>query len=337
MNNSIKICLYGPYPPHYGGLATQTLSLYQHLVKEGIVIYKINYIHRLYEIPKYIYYCFKYCIKCDVVHIICSSYKSFYRASLLIVIGKIIGRKIVLMSEGETENFIKNRYLFVYPMLRMVDDIIVYSGYLEKVFNKFGFDVKIIPGFISDIFTYSCRSNVKPIILMAKNIRPEYNYLCAIKAFQIIKNKFPKAKLIIAGKGEGDYYISLQKYIQQNKITGITFLGTVLYENMPELYNKADIFLNTTNIDNFPRCILESFAAGTITVSTKVGGIPYMIKDNYNGFLVKPKCYRDIADTIINIIANPDLAARISHQTRVVFENNYTWEKVKNKYISLYK
>ena len=336
MGGKTKICLYGPYPPPYGGLATQTLSLYKQLTKEGIIVSKINYIHKIYEIPIYLYNAIRYSIKSSVVHVICGSYKSFFRASLIIIVAKIFGKKVILMSEGETENFLLKHYLFVSSILKLTDIIIVYSKYLGKVFNKYGFEVKIIPDFISYKFDYRLRKNVTPTILMAKNISSEYNYLTAIKSFQIIKNLYPNAKLIIAGEGEGDYFISLKRFIKDNKINDITFLGSVVYEKMPELYSKADIFLNTTNVDNFPRCILESFSAGTITVSTNVGGIPYMIKDCYNGFLVKPNCHEETAMKIIYILKHPKLAEKVSYQARMDFENKYTWDRLKDQYISLY-
>lgn len=49
MGGKTKICLYGPYPPPYGGLTTQTLSLYKQLNKEGIKVSRISYTHKINE------------------------------------------------------------------------------------------------------------------------------------------------------------------------------------------------------------------------------------------------------------------------------------------------
>ncbi|WP_438864919.1 glycosyltransferase [Neptunicella sp.] len=52
-------------------------------------------------------------------------------------------------------------------------------------------------------------------------------------------------------------------------------------------YNAADIFLNCSLADNFPLVVLESLAAGVPVIGFNTGGIPEMIQQNYNGYLVE--------------------------------------------------
>ncbi len=113
-------------------------------------------------------------------------------------------------------------------------------------------------------------------------------------------------------------------------------LGDVDYEQMPQLYNQADILLNTTTADNFPRCLLEAFASGLVVVASDVGGIPYMIKDNDNGILVESNNPREVALRIIKLLNHPYLGYEISRNAREIFEKKYTWEKIKPKLQKLY-
>ena len=239
------------------------------------------------------------------------------------------------MSEGETDEFLRKRGFFVKPILKLVDVIAVYSGFLEEIYKKYGFEPIIIPDFISDIFIYRNRNAIKPVILMTKSLSPEYNYICALKSFMLILTKFPSAKLIIAGKDRSDKN-NIVNFIKNNKIRNITFLGDIEYSKMPEIYNEADILLNTTNTDNFPRCILEAFASGLVVVATKVGGIPYMIKDGINGLLVESNNPLEVSQKIIYLLDNPAISSNISENARKIFEENYTWNKVKSKLLWAY-
>jgi len=332
---NLKICIASCFPPPTGGVATQALMLAEHLSMEGAVIYRLRDFHHLWEIPQWIVRGIKILKNCDVVHILAASYKAFYRASLTILLAKLFNKHIVLMSEGETDEFLRKRGFFVKPILKLVDVIAVYSGFLEEIYKKYGFEPIIIPDFISDIFIYRNRNPIKPVILMTKSLSPEYNYICALKSFMLILTKFPSAKLIIAGKDRSDKN-NIVNFIKNNKIRNITFLGEIEYSKMPEIYNEADILLNTTNTDNFPRCILEAFASGLVVVATKVGGIPYMIKDGINGLLVEPNNPLEVSQKIIYLLDNPAISSNISENARKIFEENYTWNKVKSKLLWAY-
>ena len=91
-----------------------------------------------------------------------------------------------------------------------------------------------------------------------------------------------------------------KEVVKFSKKLGVTnqikILGHVNPKNLQKIYDDHDIFINTTHVDNQPRSVIEAMASGLPVVSTNVGGCPYLIEHNSNGFLVKT--------TIVNIWRN---------------------------------
>ncbi|MDX1545277.1 MAG: glycosyltransferase family 4 protein, partial [Christiangramia sp.] len=85
---------------------------------------------------------------------------------------------------------------------------------------------------------------------------------------------------------------------------------------------------------NTPISLLESMALGLPVVSTRVGGIPYMIDDKKNGILVEPENPKEMAIAISDLIQDPQLAETISWNARKEVEK-YDWLHVKPHWLEL--
>ena len=96
---------------------------------------------------------------------------------------------------------------------------------------------------------------------------------------------------------------------------------------MPEWLNKADIFLNTTNVDNTPVSVIEAMACGLCIVSTNVGGIPYLLEDGVDALLVPPEDTQAMANAVKRILSDRQLAAALSANARKK-AGAFSWEKV---------
>jgi glycosyltransferase involved in cell wall biosynthesis len=76
-------------------------------------------------------------------------------------------------------------------------------------------------------------------------------------------------------------------------------------EELLSIYKKNDFFLFPSYSEGLPQVLLEAMANGCIVISTNVGSIPFIIKDNYNGILIQPHCLDSILNTIKSIIDTP--------------------------------
>jgi glycosyltransferase involved in cell wall biosynthesis len=114
-----------------------------------------------------------------------------------------------------------------------------------------------------------------------------------------------------------------------------SFIGQVEPGSIADVYDRADIYLNGSEIDNQPLSILEAFSCGLPVVTTDAGGIPDIVIDRTNGMLVPCGDYSQMADRSLELLANPDLTRRLIQQGRNEC-SKYSWEAVRGAWMSVY-
>ncbi len=347
----MKLCIISPYPPAIGGMANQAKMLVDSFKAEGVEVYPlptnpkismfIERIRFLRGIVKEVLFLINLLIiirKTDIVcHFACSYLAFFLFTFPCIIVSKIFSKKIIISYRGGgAQPFFKKWGFVVKPLFKIVDGITVPSGYLkEKAFIKLGFDPVIIHSLVDlKRFEYRQRKNISPRLLVLRHLEKIYNIECALYAFQIIKKEFPQAKLTIVGGGSQEKY--LQTLVKDLKLKDVEFIGKISYDDVWKFYQKADVFINPTNIDNMPGVILEAFASGIPVVSTNAGGIPYMVQDGFNGLLVPVGDYKGIAEKVILLLKNPALVYKITTNAKKDVEN-YSWDIIKEKWLKLFQ
>src|SRR5208282_2956350 len=119
-------------------------------------------------------------------------------------------------------------------------------------------------------------------------------------------------------------------------LRNVNFIGPVAPENMPALYDSADIYLMSPDADNMPLSLLECFAAGLPVVSSSAGGIPGLIQDQVNGLLFAPGDHRAMAACALRLLQEPGLAAHFAVEARQRCAR-YTWREIGPQWMELYQ
>jgi glycosyltransferase involved in cell wall biosynthesis len=173
---------------------------------------------------------------------------------------------------------------------------------------------------ISSIFNPKVPKDLKkilnpngPIILATSRVSPEKGLNFLIDALRVVRKKFPTVKVVIKGSSNKKYEMLLKRLVDEYGLQpNIAFLGFSPYAEMPEYVACADLFVLPSVSEGLGISILEAMAIGVPVVSTYVGGIPDLIKDDYNGLLVHPGNPEALAEAIIRVLSDKSLANRLS-------------------------
>jgi glycosyltransferase involved in cell wall biosynthesis len=275
----------------------------------------------------------------DVAHVFSASYASFLLAPVpAMLAARLLQKRVVLhYHSGEADDHLANWGWLVHPWLKLAHHIVVPSEYLRGVFAKHGYRVHVIPNVVDlTQFTYRERRYLGPglRLLSARNLEPHYRVDVIIEAFARLKRRVPDATLTIAGYGSQESQLRAQA--ANTGAGGITFIGKVDPRFMPALYDRADILLNASVVDNQPVSILEAFAAGLPVISTPAGDIPALVRHDDTGFLVPPIDPDAIAVSIERALGNHDHAlacARRAYESTT----HYTWPAVRDAWADIYR
>jgi glycosyltransferase involved in cell wall biosynthesis len=143
---------------------------------------------------------------------------------------------------------------------------------------------------------------------------------------------YPDAELCMVGPNKDGSMAEFRDYIwQQGYQEHVKITGKLLKEEWIRLSEDYDFFINTTNVDNTPVSVIEAMALGLCVISTDPGGIPYLLNDGTDSFLVKSSDYSAMADRISQLLNNHCLAASLSEAARLKAES-FDWNKVRLKW-----
>lgn len=165
-------------------------------------------------------------------------------------------------------------------------------------------------------------------------LEPLYNVDCILKAFALIQERYPEATLTVAH--DGCCRPALEQLAKDLKLKNTTFIGRVPHAEVTALYDSADIYLTTPNIDCMPGSLLECFASGLPVVATKAGGIPYIATDRESALLVDLDDHKAVAARSIELLENPELVETITKGgLREV--QKYHWKPVRDQWAQVYE
>lgn len=155
-----------------------------------------------------------------------------------------------------------------------------------------------------------------------------------LRALEFVRRKFPRTRLIIAGRGKEKGY---QRYLRKHDIEDVVFVGFVSEEDLPRYYRTCDVFCApSTGQESFGIILLEAMAAGRPVVATDISGYASVLTHGREGLLVRPKDEEALATALMDLLGNPTLRARMGSVGRET-ARKYTWEKVANSILNYYE
>ena len=168
----------------------------------------------------------------------------------------------------------------------------------------------------------------------------------SIKALKVIKQKFPDVILVLAGtRNIIDWTLSQEKDIAYmvNLVKSLRLKNNVLIDafplkDMPHLYAASSVCVYpSTSSEPFGLTMLEALSSGKPMIVTNTGGMPEIIKDGINGFVVPVKDFEALASRVIYLLTRDDLRERFGYTGRQMVEQQYTKEIVTENTLQVYR
>ena len=181
--------------------------------------------------------------------------------------------------------------------------------------------VEVIPNFVNcDVFHpadgKSRREEFAPrgekVLAHLSNFRPVKRVSDVVEIFALVRRQIP-AKLLMIGDGP-DRTVAEWMVREKNVGPDVIFLGK--QNQVQDLLNCADVLLLPSDLESFGLAALEGMACGVPAICSRVGGVPEVIRDGVEGFLVEVRDVQTMAARALEILADPKRQAEMSRAAR---------------------
>ncbi len=190
------------------------------------------------------------------------------------------------------------------------------------------------------VWIFSILNNVIPekikdqYIFSLRRLEPSKGVDVLIKAFNLIKDKFPKLHLIIAGEGSEE--AKLKKLVDEYSLGNrVSFIGTVEIKRGFALLRGAECTVVPSISEGGGLVNIEAQAVGCPVIACRVGGIPEYVIDNESGLLFEVGNFEELADKISTLLFNKPLREKLI-EGGLKHSKKFDWEILAPQYIKLY-
>jgi len=205
------------------------------------------------------------------------------------------------------------------------DGVTAISNYLrEQTIKEFDIrrPIEVIRNFVNcDLY---CRPadqrargewapNGEPLLMHLSNFRPVKRVADAVEIFALVRQKMPAKLLLI---GDGPDRGSVEYLVRKKKLqSDVFFLGK--QDRIYEILGLGDLFLLPSQLESFGLAALEAMACEVPVIATNVGGVPEVVTDGVDGYLVAPGDVATAAKFAIQILSRADRGREMGQQARM--------------------
>jgi glycosyltransferase involved in cell wall biosynthesis len=342
----MRVLMIGPGKDIIGGITTlvevlvpaleQRVNLFyfpivnNRPVKESGVFSGKNIFLAFSQYTRFLFRLFRF--RPQVIHIHTSQGFGWLKDTFYILVGKLYGSKIVLhVHAADFNNLYEKRSKFfqryTHWTMGLTDAIISISDEWRQRLGG------ITPA--EKIFSFRNCINIEsfsqhPADRVADGVRALFigsigsrkGAFDLLEALGRLKARGCVLPTTIAGyeASEGDLEKARSRLLELHLAESCELPGTVLGEKKAELFRRASLFILPSYNEGLPMAILEGMSAGMAVVSTPVGGIPEIVRDGYNGFLIQPGDIDHLAKKLEILARDPVLCQLMGRRSREIVE-----------------
>ncbi len=349
----LRVAVVAPTLRWVGGQAVQADLLLRHWKNDAEVearfipvdpllprglrwIERIPFLRTMVREPLYFWKLWRGLKDVDVAHIFSASYWSFLLAPAPAwLMTRLRGKKALInYRSGEARDHLR-RFRSASFVLRRADRLVVPSRYLVDVFREFGLEAQAVPNLVDlDQFIFRERKPLRPRLVCTRGFHPYYSVDVVVRAFAEVQRTCAEATMDLVGKGPSEREI--RNLVREMNLAGVNFTGVALRGEIGRFYDRADIFINASWLDNMPVSVLEAFASGLPVVSTAPESMRYIVEHERTGLLCAVGDAKALAENVTRLLRDPELASSLAlnayEQSR-----SYRWAAVREQWLEVYR
>jgi glycosyltransferase involved in cell wall biosynthesis len=173
----------------------------------------------------------------------------------------------------------------------------------------------------------------KKVVLFAGRLTWEKGVEYLIRAAKTIKGE-----IYIAGGGPHEKALkNLAKLIGVKNVHFLGYIGKDKSDYLKAFYHRSNVLVLPSVVDESTGLVLlEAMAYKTPVVASDKGGIPIVVKNGYNGFLVRARSSKAITQAVNNILTDEILEKRLGENARLTIENKFSWQVILSQFTNIY-
>ena len=180
-------------------------------------------------------------------------------------------------------------------------------------------------------------SSGEPLLGVVGKLLGRKGQRTAIRALPAIRARFPAARLVLCGGGEGSAYArALREEVERLGLAGaVLFAG--YQRNTADVYAGIDVLLVPSEREPFGRVVVEGMFAERPLVASRVDGIPEIVRDGRDGILVEPADAEALAAAVIRVLEDPTFASALAAEAARRARERFHWRVTGSALQELYE
>lgn len=283
----------------------------------------------------------------DIIH----AHSTIPTGLIGVIVAKIMKKPVFITAHGMDINNFENSSFFkrlITFSLKNCNKAIVVSSDLAKKISSLGIDPDKIIVLRNAVDTNRFQPNNIKIIRKKHDIKDNIlilfvGYLDTFKgifelvdAFYDANKENRKSTLMIIGEGPKEDELK-KKVFKLGLEKSVIFTGKISPTDIHKYYQSADIFVLPSYGEGLPLSVLEAMSCGIPVIASNVGGIPEVVKEGENGFIIPQKNEEILNEKLMVLIKDINLRKKFAENALKTIKQSFNVNNKTQKLIELYK
>ncbi|MCE5229580.1 glycosyltransferase [bacterium] len=277
--------------------------------------------------------------RCDLIH----AYWVVPGGFIAAVAGAVCGRPVVATAAGTDLNMVAGRRLvraFVRMALKGSDRLIAAGSDMKRLAVELGMNesaVVVLPSCFIEIMAPGKKEKADAggcQFLYVGNLEKPKRVDTILRGFA--RARRGDARLLIVGKGT--LREELEKLAKELGIfDSVRFSGALPHEQIGPMMTEADVFVHCSDHEGLPVAIVEAIQAGLPVIAARVGGVPDVVRDGENGFVLEPDDDAGYGEKMEILMVNETLREHMAERARAFAQEKLNGTTVMDRIEGFYR